>query len=142
MNALPKYLINPDRCETRWMGDDWNLYIWTNRSWINSVWLGTVVNLLCVPQRVFHKIVVPLFLGDLAMAFKGLWSVPLITFALLVFGPLKQVRAIPYPRHVVGDAKILSETEAERAALAGIDVPLLEIDSLGRAGLPSELLQK
>ena len=116
--ARTKYIINPAAVPTAWSGPSWGYRGFRNRSWINSVWLGTGWHALCLPQRFFWEVVRPTWTDPLGIARHALRFVGL-TFGYFLLGVAGWLVMLPFPLEVVAHARILDNDEATQALRSG-----------------------
>lgn len=115
-----RYVINPLLQAPAWVGDDWGLRIYPCKSWLNSVWLGTVWNFMCVPQRFFYAVVMPLMALRPVEFCIGLAAFFLNTVGHVLAGLAGYLIMLPYPLKVMADALVLPPGKAKAALEAGM----------------------
>lgn len=115
-----RYVINPLLQAPAWAGDDWGIRIYPCKSWLNSVWLGTVWNFMCVPQRFYYAVVRPLVeLRPIELCI-GLAAFVLNTLTHVLAGLMGYLIMLPYPLEIMADALILPPGKAQAAIDAGM----------------------
>ena len=116
----PTYVINPLLQRAAWTGDDWGFQLYPSKNWLNSVWLGTVWNFMCLPQRFYCCVIVPLLgLQPVGVAI-GLMAFFVNTTAQFFAGLYGRLIMLPYPLEVISDSVVLSPSRAQAAIEAGM----------------------
>lgn len=126
----PAFIVNPSLAPTRWLADPWQLRAHRNPNYLNSVWLGTVNQVLNFPDRLWHEFLRPLLSGRLFHAFVGFWAIALLIPAFLLLGLLGWLRAIPIDLETLLQAHVLSTKDSQRAIEAGMSQMLVRVADL------------
>ena len=109
----PAYLINMALAPLAWTPECWQMRPFINPSRANSVWLGTVWNVILIPTRIWHEVLRPLLHGEVRVALFYLFLIlPATVFQFLVLGLQGALRAHSLPLEVCTDAEFLEEWEA------------------------------
>ena len=118
-----QYRVNVDMAPQCWDAEPFQLIAWDNPNWLNSVWLATVTQVLNLPKRVAHEVLLPLCIGDLLGALTGIFYLVTTTLAFLVLGLAGKLRVLPLAAHVIGRSRhaspeeIADDTANDRLAL-------------------------
>jgi hypothetical protein len=116
--AGTRYIINPAAVATAWSGPLWGYRGFRNRSWLNSLWLGTGWHVLCLPQRLWWEIVVPTYTDPAGIAHHVIRFV-VLTFGCFFLGIAGWLVMLPFPAEVISRARILDNEEAMQALRSG-----------------------
>jgi hypothetical protein len=115
-----RYVINPLLQPTAWAGDDWGMRMYPSSNWFNSIWLGTVWNVMCIPQRFYYCVVVALLQLRPIEFCIGVVAFFVNTLALLVAGLFGYLVMLPYPLQIMSRALVLSPKRAKAALQSGM----------------------
>lgn len=124
IKAPPHFIINPALVPLAWTGDAWGYRAFKNPDWLNSVWLGTVWNVMTLPQRFAYQALRPLLVGDLRHALYGAMVLLPLFLAFIIMGLMGRLRMLPYKIDVVAHSYVMTEDEAGRAIAAGMTEPV------------------
>ncbi len=125
----PRYIVNPAAAlKPMWFPGIHQMVLdRPNRSYLNSLWIGTGGNLLSLPYRVATEIVSPLFNFRLLYAAAAIALVPLTTLALLVSGLRGRLSGVDVTLEERMDSMLLSESQGQEALAQGCDLVVLDV---------------
>jgi hypothetical protein len=128
---IPKarFLINPLVVESIWTPEPYQLFVWPNPSRLNSIWLGTVAQLVMLPGRIWTEFVMPLFLGYFFLAFwYGFWFIPTSTMKWLCAGLKGNLFAVRLPLEVAVQAELMTNEVALKFLCMGVEEPVIDME--------------
>ncbi|MCY1206587.1 hypothetical protein D9M72_181600 [compost metagenome] len=124
-----RFRVNMDMAPRKWDCRPYQLILHRNPSLLNSMWLGTVTNLLNMPSRLFHEVVLAFLMGgNLGFALLSLFVlVPVSTIAFFLAGLCGRVHCLPLPSEVIAVARHSTKEELFADGVAG-DLALVKSD--------------
>lgn len=110
-----RYLINPVAVgPALWFPQAFQLFPGQRRaSYLNSLWLGTVYNLMILPYRFTCECLRNLFHFRLVRLLQALWVLPLSVLLFAFYGILGQLAAVDITIEQLADSKIASDADGE-----------------------------
>lgn len=117
---LPTFVINLAWNEPSWTPETWQMMpiVFKNRSYLNSLWLGTVWQLVLLPGYLRDAMQIAWYVGLL----KGLSClfvhIPAAILKRLVFGVLGRLNAVRLPQAILVESGFMNERAGLTAALS------------------------
>lgn len=127
----PRYIINPMAArEPLWLPHVWQMAVADarNPSYLNSLWLGTVYNLMLVPQRLFSETLVSLFNFQLGKCLFSLFAIPVSVLLFLIMGLSGRLAGINVTLEQAANALILKPAEGLAALEEGFTDLVIDLD--------------
>ena len=127
MNEAPRYRVNMNFAPLVWNVESWQVVNFRNRNYLNSLWMGTVVNLLNLPTRLYYEVFVIGCKTNILIAMFMLFQVAISTLSRTMSGLCGQLHALKAPIEVI--ARMRDSTDAELAAdsVTGLMFPVQEL---------------
>lgn len=126
----PKFIVNPSLAPICWIADPWQLRAHKNPNYLNSVWLGTVNQMLTLPSRLWMELLLPLLMGRLLAAVIGFFAITLLTPGFLLLGLTGYLRVVPLTLEVICESHMMSMRDARRAIECGMTEMLVCVTDL------------
>jgi len=111
--------INMRVAPRKWTAEPWEYQFFPNPSYLNSLWLGIGWNIVLVPWRFLHEVIVPLLHLQLVQALILLILLPISVVRLAVSGLLGRCHAVRMPIEVAISSRTMTPGEADAALKAG-----------------------
>lgn len=124
----PTCLINPvSSTEVMWSPHVYQMVLGhKNPSYLNSLWLGTVWNLLLLPFRVAIEVLWPLFNFELQLMCLSLWYVPVGSFRLLASSLSGHAMGLRISCEQMVSGRVLTPAQGRGAVASGFDTVVIE----------------
>jgi hypothetical protein len=110
-NAL--WIINMRRAPAVWTPEPWEIQYFQNPSYLNSLWIGIVWNVVLAPWRFMHEVLKTVFEGHLLMALILLVLLPISMVKLAFAGICGQVHAVRLPIDILLMSRLMTPSECE-----------------------------
>jgi hypothetical protein len=121
MKKTPEYIINPvANYSPVWLPEVYQLCLGSgNIHYFNSLWLGTVWNLLSLPMRLILSVGVPLFNFRFLTVFANLFVVLLSVVVFLFAGVFGILVSLPVTREQAKNGIVLDHEQGLECLAAG-----------------------
>lgn len=139
----PRYIVNPAAAQRSvWYPHPYQLVFGhQNKSWLNSAWIGTVVNLSMLPRRLFVGFVVPRQnMSRLKLVIFSLMAVIPATLVMAWAGLMGDLMAIDVSHEVATSALVLPPDQGQFLVGIGQTDVVFDLES-DASNEPVELLE-
>lgn len=132
-NNPPHTIVNPYAQSSRWTGDDWCVVSGHNPNWLNSAWLGTVWNVVCLPQRTWFMLKASFAYLRAGMIGTALLALPLLVLAFFQYllvglvGHLRMLPPLPLDLMNSPGTEIAGLEEGEKLISSGFDSVVVRV---------------
>jgi hypothetical protein len=123
----PIYRVSMEAAPVRWDAAAWQFIIYKNPSYLNSLWLGTVVNFLNIPSRIFNEAVFSFIGGRTLWALAMLIQLPFSVLIHLIAGLLGRLHSIDAPLTTIVRARLATDAEIAQDMAYGFEEHVKEI---------------
>ena len=129
----PQFLINPNADDSSWTPEPYQIICWPNPSRANSLWIGTVAQLVMLPGRLWTEVVRPLLRGRPLMALMCLlWFLPVSSLIWLWWGIRGDAYALKVDLQLMLRARVMTTDESLIAMALGLDEVAVPMGALTR----------
>lgn len=125
----PRYVVNPALSTLAWTPEPWQVIIFYNPSWFNSLWLGTAWNLFVFPSRLWSEVIKTALSGRFERAPFMLFYLLSSTCLWMLAGVLGRLRGIHVPFEVRFNSHIMNHTQAGEALKAGNSAFVIDMNA-------------
>ena len=108
-----RWRVNMAYAPTVWQAEAWQLVRHRNPNWLNSIWLGTVVNVLNLPTRVLQEVLLMALRSNLLLAAFFAVFVPVSALWHLLIGLAGRLSAVSAPPQVIASLRATTPEEAD-----------------------------
>lgn len=109
-------VVNMLLAPPRWTPEPWQICAAKNPTYLNSVWIGTVWNLIMLPSRFWPELLRPLLWGQLELALRSLLIIPTTTLGMFWFGLLGRMHSLPLSPVATMGLLVMEDEDAELVA--------------------------
>lgn len=117
----PRFVINPRAIGRLYWSPKVYQHIFghLNRSYLNSLWLGIIWNILTLPYRVVMQILWPIFNFEFGFALMGVLAVPASFILISFFGLMGRLISLPISVEIRMNAMVLNNKRASAMLASG-----------------------
>lgn len=121
-----RYKVNAALLPLNWTPEPWQVVYFPNPSLMNSIWLGTVWNVMVLPTRLYYEF--------FRLLFSPLWFLAPATLCVVIGGFFKwigmgfagQLRGTKLPMEIRANAVFMLPNECVHAIHAGDDRAIID----------------
>ena len=132
--AIPRYVLNPAahvHIPSMWTPEPFQIVVLSpNKSYLNSLWIGVVWNILSLPEQFFKRTIVSALRMDMKNFLHSLWAIPMGALILIIEGILGRCVALPITLEQRQNSITMPQKESEKVTREGTKDFILSVHSV------------